>query len=120
MLRLVCKRRLCFQLLRARSRATAPAAPGAVRGLSLRHYRGIKYGSLLELCLARILENFQERKTKLYFDKGVRKVGTDLHEVTSRGIRVCVLFIVSNLVGTPRDTLSLCCQRREIGTITLG
>lgn len=87
MLRLVCKRRLCFQLLQARSRATAPAAPGAVRGLSLRHYKGIKYGSLLELCLARILENFQERKTKLYFDKGVRKVGTDLHEVTSRGIK---------------------------------
>lgn len=47
---------------------------------------------LLELCLARVLEHFQERKTKLYFNKGVRKVGTYFYEVTSLGTKSCCVL----------------------------
>lgn len=59
------------------------------------------------LCLARVLEHFQERKTKLHFKKAVRKVGTDLHEVTSLGAKKFMLFILTNFVDTLRNTLSL-------------
>lgn len=110
-LMLVCKRLLvsCSRAGCASSCSRrALTSSSCLRSLQspLLRYTRIKSCCLLELCLARGLEHFQERKTKLCFNKGEGNVGTDLYEVTELGQKVCVLFILTSFLGTSGNTFS--------------